>query len=104
MQYTHTISFTTIGESYTDDNGNWQPGATITESYPARCEPVGFGSGGSVKATDGERVQLDWVVYMPLPVNNIGVGTTVTIDMNGQSMTDTVKRFSKGQFNARVWL
>jgi hypothetical protein len=104
MQYTHTITFTTTTGSYQDADGNWIEGSSIPESYPARCEPVGFGTGSSVKAVNGERVQLDWVVYIPLPVSNIGIDTRVTITMNGVSMTDTVKRFSKGLFNARVWL
>lgn len=102
-QYPHRLVITTTTGSVQDGNGNWEPGSTSTTEKACRAEPNS--KNAQVKTADGTAVIFDFTVYLPLPVDSIAVGTTVSVysgnDLLGKN---TVKRFTKGQLNARVWL
>lgn len=102
-QYPHTLKQTVVGESVQDGSGNWVPSAeTITEK-DCRFEPS---SGDAfVKLDNGTTVMYDGIVYLPLPAADIAPGTSIEV-MNGATVLSkgTVKRFSAGQLNARLWL
>lgn len=102
-QYPHTLKITTVSGSVQDGNGNWQPGTPIMVEKVCRAEPNSRNA--MVKADDGTQVVFDFTVYMPLPADSIAVGAQVKV-YNGDELlgASTVKRFSKGQLNARLWL
>lgn len=102
-QYLHTLTVTATAAATKNGSGNWVPGSETTVDYACRAEP----SKGNVFVTgdDGEKIYYEWVVYLPLPVNDFVPGTSVTLK-NGASVlsSNQVKRFSRGQLNARIWL
>jgi hypothetical protein len=103
-QYPHTISIQLdSADSTLDTSGNWMPAAAAAPlTYTCRAEP----SNGNalVKVADGTQVVYQWMVYMPLPVESIYPGSNVVLTMDGQQVKGSVKRLSKGQLNARIWL
>jgi len=102
-QYPHRLVITTKSGSTQDGNGNWQPGTETTTEKICRAEPNSRNA--TVKAEDGTAIQFDFNVYMPLPVDTIAVGTKIEVYSGDELLsTNTVKRFSKGQLNARLWL
>jgi hypothetical protein len=102
-QYPHRLVITTVSGSTQDGNGNWQAVTTSTIEKTCRAEPNN--KNAQIKAVDGTAIVFDFTVYMPLPVDIIAVGSKVSL-YNGDELlsTNTVKRFSKGQLNARLWL
>lgn len=102
-QYPHTLKITTTAGSSQDGNGNWVPGSTSTVEKPCRAEPNSRNA--QVKAADGTAIVFDFTVYMPLPVDAIAVGSKVEVYSGDELLsTNNVKRFTKGQLNARLWL
>lgn len=102
-QYPHTLTITTTSGSIQDGNGNWVPGSISHTFKNCRAEPNN--KNAMVKADDGTQVVFDFTVYIPLPVDIIAVGAQVKVYDGDQLLgANTVKRFSKGQLNARVWL
>jgi len=105
-QYPHTIKLYPVkGDSMQDNNGNWitpEDGGE-PESYPCRMEPRS--TAGFVTGVDGTQLTYSSIVYMPLSVPDIQVMTRVSI-FKGELLVGvgTVKQFSRGQLNARVWL
>lgn len=104
MQYPHKLVLNTTASSSQDNEGNWQPGSSSSVEVTCRAEPNAKGS--VLKGADGVNVVYDWTVYMPLPVADIAAGTMVEIqDINGNKIGEgKVARFSRGTFNARVWI
>lgn len=101
-QYPHTISITTTAAA-TKTNGNWTTGGESTSDRTGRYEP---NSGNEfVTTADGQRIAYDGIVYMPLPQADIAPGSKVVVK-NGATVLSqgTVKKFSRGQQNARLWL
>lgn len=102
-QYPHNLVITTVGASTQDSNGNWQPGSTTTVEKSCRAEANNRSA--QVKSADGTAIIFDYTVYMPLPIDSIAVGSKVSVYSGDELLsTNTVKRFSKGQLNARLWL
>ncbi len=103
-QYPHTIIFTTISAgTLNETTGNWTVGTTATVTKVCRAEINS--SNGFVVGPDGTQIRYDWTVYMPLPQSTILPGTTVEIKSGEEVLyRSTVKQFSAGQLNARVWL
>lgn len=104
-QYPHTLKLTVAVTSTQDESGDWVvDDDPQSETIKCRAEP----SSGNVviETSDGRVIRPDWVVYMPLPVDCIKEGTALEIiDENGDSLgIGTVKRFSRGQLNARIWV
>jgi hypothetical protein len=103
-QYPHILAYGAIAESSQDGNGNWVSGtATVETLLVCRAEPNG--GNGFITTADGTQINFSWVVYLPLTTDYIETGTGVIIK-NGEQViaTDTIKRFSKGQLNVRIWL
>lgn len=54
---------------------------------------------------DGERINYDGIVYLPLPQSTVAPGAGVVVKDGAEVLLQgTVKRFSAGQLNARIWL
>lgn len=104
IQYPHTVNFTGITDSHMDANGNWINTGSYNLTIQGRAEPAS--ANGLIAGPDGILIKYAWVIYLPLPINPIPVNTTVVSILNGSEFVGKGKvvRFSKGQFNARIWL
>lgn len=104
-QYPHIISIASKATDATQDsNGNWIPGAAgSTTTLSCRAESAS--GNGYITGVDGAQINYSWIVYFPQTIPAIKTGASVTV-MNGSESvcSDTVKRFSRGQLNCRVWL
>jgi hypothetical protein len=102
-QYPHTISITTQAQATRNGSGNWVPGSSSTVEKACRYEPRS--GNGFIQDADGQRIYYDGIVYLPLPQTTLAPGVTVEIKNGAEVLSkSTVKRFSAGQLNARVWL
>ena len=105
IQYPHIATITSQGTDTTqDENGNWIPGTPGT-SIEQKCRAESSGGNGYVKGVDGTKIDYSWIIYFPKDVPAIKVSSAISV-INGAEtvLTDTVKRFSRGQLNARAWL
>lgn len=101
-QYPHIIKLTTSTDAAQDNSGNWSPGVEGTIEKQCRAE---INDGGYITATDGRRIDFSWVVYLPLPMDKVKEGSRIELFEGSEKIaTDTVKRFYRGQLNARIWL
>ena len=101
-QYLHTIIVTTSFAAAKVD-GNWTPGSDITQQLSGRYEPNG--GNGFITAADGQKINYDGIVYLPLPQATPAPGAKVEVKNGAEVLLkSTIKRFSAGQLNARVWL
>lgn len=104
-QYPHKMTIVARQDNERDDSGEWEesedPG---TSDITCRAEPNS--TNGFMQTVDGTSVKYDWTVYIPLPVDDIDPGTQAEIfDDNNVSLgKGSVKRFSRGQLNARAWI
>ncbi|HEY4207984.1 MAG TPA: hypothetical protein VGM31_14270 [Puia sp.] len=104
FQYPHILSLTTIATSAQDGQGNWVAGAATITQRPCRQEPS---SGGRyLVGAGGMKIYYDFVLYMPLPSETIAAGTKAEVydQENSLLVSGTIKRFNKGQLNARAWV
>jgi hypothetical protein len=102
-QYPHTLTATISGSSVQDANGNWQTTGPTTVVTTCRAEPNT--GGGKIKSADGTVIDYAWTVFMPLPMEKIPHGTVIEVVHGAEVLLkDAVKRFSRGQLNARIWL
>lgn len=101
-QYPHTIEVTTVSGS-TKVNGNWVAGTEETIQTTGRYEPAS--GNGVVLTDDGDKVNYDGIVYLPLPQQTLAPGAKVVVKSGAEVLcTGNIKRFSAGQLNARIWL
>lgn len=102
-QYPHTITITTQTAAGQNTEGNWEPGTNSDTDKKGRYEPKS--GNGFITATDGERINYDGIVYLPLPQATLAPGSKVVVKNGAEVLcTSTIKRFSAGQLNARIWL
>lgn len=102
VQYPHIIEITSVS-GQTKVNGNWTTGTPSTNTTNGRYEPKS--GNGTVVGADGERINYDGIVYLPLPQTAVAPGAKVVVkDGAAVLLQSTVKRFSAGQLNARIWL
>jgi hypothetical protein len=102
-QYPHSFTYQLPGTSTLNEaTGNWSSTNGAEKTITCRAEP---NKGDSfINGADGNRILYDYVLYMPLPVDEIVPGTNVSLTVGLLNVKNTVKRFSKGQLNARLWL
>lgn len=103
-QYPDTITFKSLPDSVQDSEGNWITGDPVETS--GKCRAESYTSNGFITTIGGERTDFAWVVYMPSGAARIKEGTDVTVvnELGETLCNDTVKRFSRGQLNVRIWL
>lgn len=109
-QYPHTATMVTPGTEATQDaDGNWQPG-TPDVTTTASCRAESSTGDGYISGVDGNKIGYTWIVYLPSGTQKVKVGTSIVVvgpGIEGGTETileDTVKRFSRGQLNCRIWL
>lgn len=103
-QYPHTATVTISTDPVTLPNGDIEPGTSTTSTFKCRLEPAS--RSGYVKGPDGTRIDFSWVVYCKnnTAILPVGAGIEVKDDEERTLCLDTVKQFSKGQLNSRIWL
>jgi hypothetical protein len=104
VQYPHKLVLTSVGNSSQDGNGNWIAGSP--SSLEIICRAEANDKGRSIQTGDGIQIIYAWLIYAPIPIADIVHGTKVVIqdENDNQIGGGDVKRFSKGQLNARIWL
>jgi hypothetical protein len=102
-QYPHTIQITPQPELTPDADGNLTGTDGTPQTFVCRAEPAG--SDSIVRGEDGAEIMYRWTVYMPLITDVFTPGDSVLITLSGgNTATGTVKQFSNGQLNTRVWV
>lgn len=103
-QYPYTGIATHAAESVKNDSGNWVGGSdSVILETPCRVEPAKANQ--YLEGTDGKRITLTSVVYMPIPSLDLKPGTLFEVrDGETVIVKETIKQYSRGQLNARVWL
>lgn len=103
-QYPDTATVTYASEATTLPNGDIVPGQTITDTFKCRQEPAG--RGGFITASDGTQIAFSSNVYADKRTEIVPVGAQISVidkDAN-ETVSGTVKRFSRGQLNCRLWV
>lgn len=104
IQYPHILSVKIVTGASQDADGNWIPGETVMRTQSCRAEPNQRQS-YQITGVDGNKIQFDWTVYMPVRVMSMPVGSEVTITWNSEIVAmGRILRFSNGQLNTRLWL
>jgi hypothetical protein len=106
MQYTDTVKITATTPAARDAQGNYSLAASTTTELKGRWEVgVREGSDAFVPVVDGKRIEYSGVVYLPRHTPHPPLGAKVEV-YEGLRMVakGTVKYFSTGKFNCRLWL
>lgn len=102
-QYPHTIKVTVKTGSTQDANGDWTGGSTSNNTYSCRAEVNT--KNAIIAAADGTQIRYDWIVYMPLPAITGILGSDIEVKEGERVLCkSTLKQFSVGQLNQRLWL
>src|SRR5690348_11214450 len=106
QQYPHIMQLMLVATDSTQDaNGNWVTADPQESNEDIRCRYETSDGNGYVVTESGAQEYYDAIVYMPLPVDDIPIGASVTINDCGKlKAKGKVKHFNRGFFNARVWL
>lgn len=105
VQYPHSFIATVVmGGGYDTMGDILTTPVKMTVTKQCRLED-GAGS-GYVVGVDGSKINFSWIVYIPLPIEVVPVGSKVQVkNSNGDVLcNDSVKQMIVGQLNARVWL
>jgi hypothetical protein len=102
-QYPHTIIFTTVTGGTVNSSGDWVGGTE--SSVTKNCRAEVNSKNGMIITPGGTQVKYDWTVYMERGVK-MAPGTKVEVRDEASEVLckSTVKQFSQGQLNQRVWL
>lgn len=89
-----------------NEQGDWvipQEDAPAPLEMPCRVELRS--SAGYISSADGKLIEFQSIIYLPLPTPEVYIDQTISVK-NGDviKLTGTVKQFSKGQLNARIWI
>jgi hypothetical protein len=106
-QYPHIIRIQLpSGNATKNASGDWdQPVGAAPAPVELPCRIETRSSVGYVKTSDGKMTEFQAIGYMPLPVPDIMVDRAIVIlEGDATLFTSTVKHFSRGQLNARVWM
>lgn len=107
-QYPHTVKIYSIPDSVRDENGDWIPGGAPTMVLKKGRAEVRSGNNNAnayITGSDGVQITFFCIVYLPLPIDRFPPGTLVEVlDGDQQIVRSTIKQFSKGQLNARIWV
>jgi len=103
VQYPHIMTVTTINGVGRDENGDYL-GPNGSSSMTLNCRAESSDSDGFISGVDGEKIKFNWIVYMNRDAPTMQIGALVSILVSGILINETIKRFSRGQLNCRVWL
>lgn len=101
-QYPHTVIVRTLAaDSVQDANGNWQDAAPAETTSDCRFETNSKNL--FIKAQDGTQIVYDGIVYGQFGPAEPGAEVEVK-DGDVTIAKGSVKQYSKGTFNNRIWL
>jgi hypothetical protein len=109
IRYPHTLVYTVLpagpDEPQQDGNGNWIPVEIGGEEVRFECRAEPNGSGRKLPAEDGNSIVYGWTIYADRDTKFIKYGTSVEV-FNGITSVakGTVKMFSPGQMNVRIYV
>lgn len=104
-QYPHQLVATPFNDSsLNEDTGNWVAGS-LRPPVVTKCRAESSDGNGFINSAGGTRIDYSCVVYLPPNVDRLKEGTPVEVfDGSELIFKDTVKRFWRGELNARIWL
>lgn len=102
--YPHIASVQGVGESvYNQETGEYEAGSdTDPSQFTCRAEPAS--PSGYQKTADGARLDYSWTVYTKAKPDLKYGQRIVIMDGTREVCNDTVKQYSEGRFNTRIWL
>ena len=107
IQYPDVLSYERVtgGGSHYDEYGNLIIDPLVTELIYLRCRAEANSKGAYLSGIDGNRIEFDWVVDMPLPFESIAVGVAIQIAREGVLRAKgNVKRSISNQIKERIWV
>jgi hypothetical protein len=107
IQYPHLLKYDIVTGGYeeVDENGDTVivPGSKSIVEIKCRFEPNADGE--RIVSADGEQLEFGWIVYMPVSSPEVPNGAQITgFNSDKVIAKGNVKRFSRGQLNARAWV
>lgn len=105
-RYPDIIKFKTVPSDsvYDQNTGEWsEPGVSVELELKCRAEMNGTGK--TVASNDGESLEYAYTVYLERSVPVFKFGQSVEVfNVDGLLISSSVKKFNRGQFNARLWV
>ena len=108
-QHPHILKFSTgnaVTEPYQDEQGDWViPSPGEVEITDVKCRAQENIKEEKVMGQDGTKLEFAYMVFMPANCPEIVEGATIEIFKDGNSFyKGDVRRFFRGQLNARLWV
>lgn len=106
IQYPHIGKLFTTDASVKEGDGKWTAGS-LEQRFETKCRAEPAGSSQFITGQGGEKVTFKSIVYMPVPDSGLEIKPGSFFEVwDGETLKvkETVKQFSKGQLNARIWL
>ena len=106
IQYPHTLKYLTpsIDSVYNQDTGEWSDEVLGVEKE-LMCRSEMNSKGELVPSNDGAQLNYSYTVYMEVDAPVFEFGHIIeVINPDGLLIKDTVKKFSRGQLNAMLWV
>ena len=107
VQYPHTIKYNhvTQGEAYQNADGDWVVPEVTEAEVIQKCRLEVNGTGKKTAGEDGTLIEYGFAIYMPLDSKSIPFNQVVEVYNRSELIgKGSVKRFSRGQLNARAWV
>lgn len=105
-QYPHTLKFKTPSTDsvYDQNTGEWSD-PVLGDDKELECRAEMNSKGELVPSKDGSQLKYAYTVYMNVDAPVFEFGQMVEVfNSDGLLIKDTVKKFSRGQLNARLWV
>lgn len=107
VQYPNKILIhSKTSNSTQNEQGDWVvPQEEVPAPVELPCRIELRSSAGYITSTDGKLIEFQSIIYLPLPMPDVSIDQTISVK-NGEVIrfVGTVKQFSKGQLNARIWI
>lgn len=104
-QYPHILYKKVSIQGTRDTNGDWIAGSDTWEKVGYCREEPNYKS-QLVHNENGSKYVFEWVIYLPKKTKTLKEGDEVKVLDNQENklLQKSVKRFSRGQLNCRIWL
>lgn len=107
VQYPHDLKYSSLpGESvYDQESGTWNNGIGGVQQPLLKCRAEMNDKGKLVASNDGVQLEYSYTVYTAKDCPAFMYGQVVEVlDSDGSLIKASVKKFSRGQLNARLWV
>ncbi|WP_231489911.1 hypothetical protein [Pedobacter sp. Leaf170] len=107
VQYPNDLKYSSSSAEsvYDQESGTWSAASPGVEQPFIKCRAEMNDKGRLVASNDGTQLEYSYTVYMTkdCPVFNFGQIVEVH-NSDGLLIKSSVKKFSRGQLNARLWV